>query len=220
MTDPFRPQFSGLGPSPIQDAPLGERMTELDPMGKIADNAATILAAIKAGGGKLSAADVREVTEDWTNGDRGAAIKVLRENHKLTTHKTSSGLEYRIPGRHHQVNSPDTSPNAGPSAALAPTEQARPQPTDSFELAQQIAEDRLAGKDGDSSHRAPLAAIAWPAQVYLSVPLVEAATDEVQLLAALDFVATHFASRLNATLPASAIARATNWLASKHQVQP
>lgn len=206
------PLCAGFGLSLSTPARAVAGNSEPSTMGKISSNAEIILEAIKDNGGAATGAQLRELLPDMSNGDRGAAMSWLKTKGKIKSHGATSQIQYLLSAK---SGRPDREPQPQPPA---PEPSSRPAPTDSFERSEQIAEDRIAGRD--DSGRARMPQIAWPAQIYLSVPIIEGATDEVQLIAALDFVVSHFASKLNAELPEPAIARAANWLASKHQVAP
>ena len=215
MNVPFRPMFSGFGPGPIPAAPAAAPTTEQNPMGKISDNAAIILAAITDNGGKATAAELRELLPDLTNTDRGAAMTHLKATGKVVSTGATSQIEYRLKGRHNKKDPAAASPPSA-STAPAPAAASRPVPTDSFELSAQIAEDRIAGLNGAANPAVLTSAgSALPANtVFLSVPLLAGVSAEVQLIAALDALVDNVGRECGA----ASLARATSWLASKHQL--
>lgn len=165
-----------------------------------------ILDAVTAHGGSISGAELRAELEGVEPADRRYAINKLRAEGRLT----STGATTTI--RYYAGSNGDDGANAVPTTAperMASSNDSTPGAPvrDQFELAEQIAADCVAGRTKEE----PSGDTVW-----LTLPAIN--SDKVRLMAGLDQL-VDLLSR-HTRLDLAARARATAWLASKHQVAP
>lgn len=207
MTE-FRPLFSGFAPSADVAAPAHvQDHQENSSMSNASRTAELILEALTTHGGSISGAQLRAELEGVDPVDRRNAINKLRAE----GHLTSTGATTTI--RYHSTHAGDASAEA--KAAAAPgqlavdvTDVSHSPVRDQFDVAEKLAQKAISSR----SESTPDDAL----QIFINLPTV--GSDEVCLMAGLEQLTEQLSnSRGMDTL---SLARATAWLASKHQVSP
>ncbi len=192
-------------------------------MSIISENAERVLELIKNNGGAMTGEQLRIELDDLSPADRRNAVARLRSEGRLTSTGATTLIQYHLPGKKAGKLAAAQSPSPTPAVTRA-IASASTQPPDQFEVAERMAEERLAARNGDGA--ALIAGVdvdpgGVSSQVYLSVPLLAGATPELQLMAVLDHVADRMAQQhWGRGIEPAELARATAWLASKYQALP
>ncbi|HDS1834341.1 TPA: hypothetical protein QEM98_000426 [Stenotrophomonas maltophilia] len=190
-------------------------------MSIIADNAERILELVRGNGGTMTGEQLRVELADISATDRRNAVARLRSEGRLTSTGATTLIRYHFPGRKQGKAEAEAEP---PVAATSVSVTPATQPVDQFEMAERMANERMA--NAQQPFDAALVGVDnfgrdVSRTVHLSVPLLDGVSPELQLMAALDQIIENLASTYHGrALKPAELARATAWLASKHQVLP
>ncbi|MDZ5815066.1 hypothetical protein U4I65_08475 [Stenotrophomonas maltophilia] len=205
MTE-FRPLFSGFAPS-VEMAAHAQQHQEDPSMSNAARTAELILDALTAHGGSISGAQLRAELEGVDPVDRRNAINKLRAEGHLTSTGATTTIRYHSTPAGKASAETKASTATGQLAADV-THVSNSPVRDQFDVAEKLAQKAIASR----SESTPDDAL----QVFINLPTV--GSDEVCLMAGLEQLTEQLSnSRGMDTL---SLARATAWLASKHQVSP
>lgn len=176
-------------------------------MSNASRTAELILEALTAHGGSISGVQLRAELEGVEPVDRRNAINKLRAEGHLTSTGATTTIRYHST---HAVEASTeaTAPTASGQLAADVTHVSHSPVRDQFDVAEKLAQKAIASRSESTLDDA--------LQVFINLPTV--GSDEVCLMAGLEQLTEQLSkSRGMDTL---ALARATAWLASKHQVSP